>query len=73
MWRGHRLRIYNHSGGLPESRAWVGVGGEYYVLGAIARHQFRGISQLKELKYELAVPKVCGALWYSTVLDKTCN
>ncbi len=49
--------------GLPESRAWVGVGGEYYVLGAIARHQFRGISQLKELKYELAVPKVCGALW----------
>ena len=49
--------------GLPESRAWVGVRGEYYVLGALARHQFRGISQLKELKYELAVPKVCGAIW----------
>ena len=49
--------------GLPESRTWVGVGGEYYVLGTLARHQFRGISQLKELKYELAVPKVCGAIW----------
>ncbi|MBW4633004.1 MAG: ParM/StbA family protein [Iphinoe sp. HA4291-MV1] len=49
--------------GIPESRAWVGVGGEYYVLGALARHQFRGISQLKELKYELAVPKICGAIW----------
>ncbi|MDF5733561.1 MAG: ParM/StbA family protein, partial [Rhizonema sp. PD38] len=49
--------------GNPASRAWVGIGGEYYVLGELARHRFGGISQLKELKYELAVPKVCGAIW----------
>ncbi|RAM48099.1 MAG: hypothetical protein C6Y22_29765 [Hapalosiphonaceae cyanobacterium JJU2] len=49
--------------GLPESRAWVGVGGEYYVLGELARRRFKGISQLRELKYELAVPKVCGMVW----------
>ncbi|MFQ4143085.1 hypothetical protein U2718_012860, partial [Chlorogloeopsis sp. ULAP02] len=44
--------------GLPESRVWVGVGGEYYVLGELARRRFKGISQLRELKYELAIPKV---------------
>ncbi|MBD2772050.1 ParM/StbA family protein [Iningainema tapete] len=49
--------------GLPESRAWVGIGGEYYALGELARRRFGGILQLRELKYELAVPKVCGAIW----------
>lgn len=49
--------------GIPETRAWVGVAGEYYALGALARSRFWGISQLKELKYQLAVPKVCGMIW----------
>ncbi|MBW4512884.1 MAG: ParM/StbA family protein [Scytonematopsis contorta HA4267-MV1] len=49
--------------GKPESRVWVGIGDEYYVLGTLARHQFKGITQLKELKYELAVPKICGLIW----------
>lgn len=49
--------------GNPSSRAWVGISGEYYALGELARHRFGGISQLKELKYELAVPKICGAIW----------
>ncbi|PMB06654.1 hypothetical protein CEN49_14985 [Fischerella thermalis CCMEE 5273] len=49
--------------GLPESRVWVGVGGEYYVLGELARRRFKGISQLRELKYELAIPKVCAMIW----------
>lgn len=49
--------------GNPSSRAWVGIGGEYYALGELARYRFGGISQLRELKYELAVPKICGAIW----------
>ncbi|MFL9458416.1 ParM/StbA family protein [Tolypothrix bouteillei VB521301_2] len=49
--------------GLPENRAWVGIRGEYYALGELARRRFGGISQLKELKYQLAVPKVCGVIW----------
>jgi hypothetical protein len=49
--------------GTPENRAWVGIRGEYYALGELARRRFGGISQLKELKYELAVPKVCGVIW----------
>ncbi|MBD2254382.1 ParM/StbA family protein [Nostoc parmelioides] len=49
--------------GSPESRAWVGIGDEYYALGELARRRFGGISQLRELKYELAVPKICGAFW----------
>ena len=49
--------------GLPEARAWVGIRGEYCVLGELARRRFGGILQLRELKYELAVPKVCGAIW----------
>ncbi|MEI2578005.1 ParM/StbA family protein [Scytonema sp. PRP1] len=49
--------------GNPSSRAWVGIGGEYCALGELARRRFGGISQLKELKYELAVPKICGAIW----------
>ncbi|MCC5603279.1 hypothetical protein [Nostoc favosum] len=36
---------------------------EYCALGELARRRFGGISQLKELKYELAVPKICGAFW----------
>jgi len=49
--------------GLPSSRVWVGIGDEYYALGELARRRFGGISQLRELKYELAIPKVCGAIW----------
>ncbi|BAY80376.1 hypothetical protein NIES25_68640 (plasmid) [Nostoc linckia NIES-25] len=49
--------------GSPESRAWVGIGDEYFALGELARRRFGGISQLRELKYELAIPKICGAFW----------
>ncbi|OUL28585.1 ParM/StbA family protein [Nostoc sp. 106C] len=49
--------------GSPESRTWVGIGDEYFALGELARRRFGGISQLRELKYELAVPKICGAFW----------
>ncbi|BAY35461.1 hypothetical protein NIES2107_73730 (plasmid) [Nostoc carneum NIES-2107] len=49
--------------GSPESRAWVGIGDEYFALGELARRRFGGISQLRELKYELALPKICGAFW----------
>ncbi|MBE9206153.1 ParM/StbA family protein [Nostoc sp. LEGE 06077] len=49
--------------GSPESRAWVGIGDEYFALGELARRRFGGISQLRELKYELAIPKICGVFW----------
>jgi hypothetical protein len=49
--------------GNPSYRAWVGIGGEYCALGELARRRFGGILQLRELKYELAVPKVCSLIW----------
>jgi hypothetical protein len=48
--------------GTPSGRVWVGFEGEYYVLGSAAL-QFSGSSQINELKYQLAVPKICGLIW----------
>jgi hypothetical protein len=48
-----------------------GGGGEvekvYYAVGALARHRFGGLPQLHELKYELALPKICAAVWLARV------
>lgn len=49
--------------GALEGRVWIQTEDGYYVLGELARRRFGGILQLKELKYELAVPKVCGLAW----------
>lgn len=51
------------SRGKLESRTWVQTEDGYYALGELARRQFGGILQLKELKYELAVQKICGLTW----------
>lgn len=49
--------------GLNSERAWVGFNDTYYAVGALARHRFGGLPQLHELKYELALPKICAAIW----------
>lgn len=49
--------------GVPENRCWVGIEGEYYALGLLGRTAFGGLSMLRDLKYTLAVPKICGILW----------
>jgi hypothetical protein len=46
-----------------EARVWVGFGDECYALGTLARDHFKGLTQLNELKYELAIPKICGLIW----------
>lgn len=51
------------SRGKLENRTWVQTEDGYYALGELARRQFGGILQLKELKYELAVQKICGLVW----------
>ncbi|PSB30825.1 ParM/StbA family protein [Chlorogloea sp. CCALA 695] len=51
------------SHGELESRVWIQTAEGSYALGELARRRFGGILQLKELKYELAVPKVCGLVW----------
>lgn len=62
--------------GLASERAWVGytnlsTEGEaeqiYYTVGALARNRFGGLSQLYELKYELALPKILAAVWLAMV------
>lgn len=68
--------------GLPKEgknsdRAWVGFtkpssnGAEeekvYYSVGALARNRFGGLSQLHELKYELALPKILAAIWLVSI------
>ena len=51
------------SHGELESRVWIQTADGSYALGELARRRFGGILQLKELKYELAVPKICGLVW----------
>ncbi|BAZ18476.1 hypothetical protein NIES4071_103610 (plasmid) [Calothrix sp. NIES-4071] len=58
--------------GRSSDRAWVGYKGEgeeylYYAVGALARNRFGGFSQLHELKYELALPKILAAIWSARV------
>ncbi len=42
---------------------WVGIGDEYYVLGALALDAFAGTAALKEMKYHYGLPKLAGLLW----------
>ncbi|MEM6751611.1 MAG: ParM/StbA family protein [Cyanobacteria bacterium P01_C01_bin.38] len=59
------------SEGLASERSWVGFNAsenneaekEYYAVGSLARDCFGGLSQLHELKYELALPKILAAVW----------
>lgn len=63
--------------GLASERAWVGfskpssdnneVEKAYYAVGSLARDWFSGFSQLHELKYELALPKILAAVWLASV------
>ncbi|OWY69040.1 hypothetical protein B7486_23425 [cyanobacterium TDX16] len=53
-----------YSEGVPENSCWVEVPGvDHFAVGYLARARFGGISQLRDLKYELAVPKIAGILW----------
>ncbi|MFN6568217.1 ParM/StbA family protein [Dendronalium sp. ChiSLP03b] len=51
---------------MQDSTVWVGIGEEYFVLGALARSMFAGTSALRDLKYQYALPKVIGMLWLAT-------
>lgn len=46
-----------------QDSTWVGIGDEYYVLGALAKDAFFGTPALKELKYHYGLPKIAGLLW----------
>ncbi|MCC5618621.1 ParM/StbA family protein [Nostoc sp. CHAB 5836] len=48
---------------LSQNSTWVGIGGEYYVLGALAKNTFAGTAALRDLKYHYALPKIAGLLW----------
>lgn len=51
-------------GGQPEDGCWIELpSGESYAIGFLARYKFGGNSLMKELKYDVAVPKICGLLW----------
>lgn len=48
---------------LQDNTVWVGIEEEYFVMGVLAKSKFAGISALRDLKYQYAVPKVLGMLW----------
>lgn len=48
---------------MQENSVWIGIGEEYFVLGALARSKFAGTSALRDLKYQYALPKALGMLW----------
>ncbi|WP_026730822.1 ParM/StbA family protein [Fischerella sp. PCC 9605] len=43
--------------------AWVGIAGEYYVLGSLSKTMFAGTASLRESKYRYALPKLASLLW----------
>lgn len=45
---------------------WVGIGNEYYVLGAVAKEAFFGTPALKELKFHYGLPKIAGLFWLAS-------
>jgi hypothetical protein len=45
---------------------WVGIGDEYYVLGALAKEAFFGTPALKELKFHYGLPKIAGLFWLAS-------
>lgn len=48
---------------LPQNSAWVGIGEQYYVLGALAKDAFAGTAALRDLKSQYGLPKLAGLLW----------
>jgi hypothetical protein len=46
-----------------QKSTWVGIGDEYYVLGALAKDAFAGTAAIRDLKYHYALPKIAGLLW----------
>ncbi|MBD2498336.1 ParM/StbA family protein [Nostoc sp. FACHB-280] len=50
---------------LTSDATWVGIGSEYYALGSLAKNKFAGTSAIRDLKYQYAVPKLAGLLWFA--------
>ncbi|MCC5600597.1 ParM/StbA family protein [Nostoc favosum] len=50
---------------LTNDAAWVGIGSEYYALGSLAKNKFAGTSAIRDLKYQYALPKLAGLLWFA--------
>lgn len=50
---------------LTSDAAWVGIGSEYYALGSLAKNKFAGTSAIRDLKYQYALPKLAGLLWFA--------
>ncbi len=48
---------------VQDTTVWIGIGEEYYVLGALAKSMFAGTSAIRDLKYQYALPKVAAMLW----------
>ncbi|MBD2505517.1 acetate and sugar kinases/Hsc70/actin family protein [Anabaena azotica] len=49
----------------PDS-TWVGIGKDYYVLGALAKEAFFGTPAIKELKIHYGLPKIAGLFWLAS-------
>ncbi|NMG11913.1 ParM/StbA family protein [Brasilonema sp. UFV-L1] len=51
-------------GGHPEDNCWVSLPNSgSYALGYLARYKFGGLTMLRSLKFDLALPKIAGVLW----------
>ncbi|BAY41226.1 hypothetical protein NIES2111_56220 (plasmid) [Nostoc sp. NIES-2111] len=51
---------------LRQDSTWVGIGKDYYVLGALAKEAFFGTPALKELKFHYGLPKIAGLFWLAS-------
>lgn len=51
-------------GGHPEDNCWVSLPNSgSYALGYLASYKFGGLTMLRSLKFDLALPKIAGVLW----------
>lgn len=57
------IEFLSSQSSVQDNTVWIGIGEEYYVLGALSKSMFAGSSAIKDLKYKYAMPKIAALMW----------
>ncbi|RCJ22862.1 hypothetical protein A6770_29300 [Nostoc minutum NIES-26] len=57
------IEFLSSQSSVQDNTVWIGIGEEYYVLGALSKSMFAGSSAIRDLKYRYALPKIAALIW----------
>lgn len=57
------IEFLSSQSSVQDNTVWIGIGEEYYVLGALSKSMFAGTSAIRDLKYSYALPKIAALMW----------